>query len=75
MDYSLRCPRCGKKHVYYSHEIGATAECSGCGQALELREQPFSVVRYLIWPTIVAVGIILFIALRLLLPKRRPADR
>ena len=66
MEYSLRCPRCGKRHAYYSHEIGGTAECAGCKEPLKLRANPGALIRYLIWPVLVSLALIVFFVARLL---------
>jgi hypothetical protein len=55
MDYTGLCPRCRRRHVYFSHEIGTVGQCLYCGEQFVLPAQPRRVVRWLLRVTAVAL--------------------
>lgn len=59
MDYSMPCPECGKKHIYFTHEIGSTGECASCGAKFALLEQPTRDVMRLVWATLAVIVIVI----------------
>ncbi len=64
MDYSIRCPQCGKRHIYFSHEIGTTGECAHCKAHFELPPNDFAIARLVFWAIIGLIGLVLvFIAI------------
>jgi uncharacterized protein (DUF983 family) len=71
MDLSTRCPQCGRKHIYFSHEVGTEAPCRACGQAIELRPQK-SVETIRITIAVVVVLIVLFCGGFSLMGRKRP---
>lgn len=62
MDYSLKCPGCSKKHVYFSHEIGSMAECS-CGRKFVLPTNDLRVMKNVAWIAVVALAFLTLFAI------------
>jgi hypothetical protein len=60
MEYSIKCPQCGKRVIYYSHEIGTTGECDQCKAHFELPENSFVLARYVLWAIVGLIGLVLF---------------
>jgi DNA-directed RNA polymerase subunit RPC12/RpoP len=69
MDYSIKCPDCSKKHVYFSHEIGSMAECARCGKKFVLPENDLRVARSLAWIGAVTFGFLALFVIWLLLAR------
>lgn len=60
MDYSIKCPQCGNRVVYYSHEIGTTGECDKCKAHFALPENDFAFARHIVWAIAGLLGLVLF---------------
>ena len=57
MDYQRKCPNCGRRHIYYSHECGQVIPCPRCGQPMELFVDALRLMRLLVWALIVCMPI------------------
>jgi hypothetical protein len=72
------CPKCSLRVDYIAEQVGSMHTCGRCGHQFELAENPFRLMMYLGWATVMgAVSFVAWMAVRVAirLAGRTPGPR